>query len=116
MIWKAKLIKHNKLDRIGVEFQKDQELIRRIKQINDARWSQQMKLWHIPDTPENRERFKIIQKEDTEPSVDGVLEIKKFIQWLSSKRYSQNTVKTYADALRAFLDLYRKKKYSRYYQ
>lgn len=109
MIWKARLIKHNKLDRIGVEFQKDQELIRRIKQINDARWSQQMKLWHIPDTPENRERFKIIQKEDTEPSVDGVLEIKKFIQWLSSKRYSQNTVKTYADALRAFLVFYRKK-------
>ena len=39
MDWNAKLIRHRNLDRIGVQFEKDQELIRRIKQINDARWS-----------------------------------------------------------------------------
>ena len=112
MIWKAKLIKHNNLDRIGVEFKKDQELIRRIKLISDARWSAQKKLWHIPDTFENRERFNIIQQEDTLPSNDGIEQIKKFIQWLSSKRYSANTIKTYSNGLRSFFIFFRKKNIS----
>ena len=112
MEWNAKLIKHHNLNRIGVEFEKEKELIRRIKLIADARWSAQKKLWHIPDTIENRERFKIIQKEDTLPSADGVEQIKKFVQWLSSKRYSQNTIKTYSEALRSFFIFYRKKNIS----
>lgn len=109
MVWSAKLIQHRDEDRIGVEFEKDKDLIRRIKLIPDARWSAQKKLWHIPDTTENRTRFKIILKEDTQPSEDGTAQIKKFTEWLSSKRYSQNTIKTYSDALRSFFIFYRKK-------
>ncbi len=103
MIWSAKLINHRKEDRIGVEFEKDKEMIQRIKLIHGARWSQQRKLWHIPDTPENRERFKIIQKKDTILSAEGQEHLTQFIRWLSSKRYSPNTIKTYSDALRSFL-------------
>ena len=112
MDWNAKLIKHHNMDRIGVEFEKDKELIRRIKLLHDARWSAQKKLWHIPDTAENRIRFKIILEGDTQPSADGAAQIKKFIEWLSSKRYSQNTIKTYSDALRSFFIFYRKKNIS----
>lgn len=103
MIWSAKLIKHREEDRISVEFEKDKEMIQRIKLISGARWSQQKKLWHIPDTRENRERFKIIQKQDTTLSEDGQQHLNQFIRWLSSKRYSQNTIKTYSEALRSFL-------------
>ena len=103
MIWSAKLINHRDEDRIGVEFEKDKELIQRIKLIHGARWSQQKKLWHIPDTKENRERFHIIQKEDAKISQEGQEHLKQFIRWLSSKRYSPNTIKTYSDALRSFL-------------
>ena len=103
MHWSAKLINHRNENRIGVEFEKDKELIQRIKLIHGARWSQQKKLWHIPDTKENRERFQIIKKQDTSLSVEGQEHLKQFIRWLSSKRYSPNTIKTYSDALRSFL-------------
>ena len=112
MIWKAKLIKHNNVARIGVEFEKDLELIRRIKLISDARWSARKRLWHIPDTPENRQRFSIILQQDTLPSAEGTEQITKFIQWLSCKRYSQNTIKTYSDGLRSFFIFYRNKNIS----
>ncbi|WP_285269229.1 hypothetical protein [Kaistella rhinocerotis] len=55
MRWKATLIKHHHTDRIAVEFERDAELIRRIKLLDDARWNPQKKHWHLPDTPENRE-------------------------------------------------------------
>ena len=103
MIWSAKLINHREENRIGVEFEKDKEMIQRIKLIHGARWSQQKKLWHIPDTQENRERFQIIQKQDTTLSADGQQHLHQFVRWLSSKRYSPNTIKTYSDALRLFL-------------
>ena len=35
--------------------------------------------------------------------------LEKFKQWLSSKRHSPNTVKTYSDALKSFLVFYREK-------
>ncbi|WP_417431860.1 site-specific tyrosine recombinase/integron integrase [Halpernia sp.] len=112
MIWKARLINYHNTDRIAVVFQKDKELIQRIKLIKDARWDPQKKQWHLPDTFENRERFKIAQKIDLMPSKEGILEITKFINWLSSRRYSPNTIKTYSEALRSFFIYFRKKNIS----
>lgn len=112
MIWTVKLIKHRSENRIGVQFEKDPALIKRIKQFEDARWSQQKKLWHLPDTPENRNHFKILPHENTIPSPDGIEQLQKFSQWLSSKRYSPNTIKTYTDALKSFFVFYRDKNIS----
>lgn len=109
MIWKAKVLKHRKEERIAVEFDKDRELIRRIKLLDGARWSATKKYWHLPDTVDNRTRFKLLQKEETLPSEDGEAQILKFVQFLSSRRYSQNTIKTYKDALRSFFVFFRKK-------
>lgn len=109
MIWSAKLINHRNEDRIGVKFEKDKELIQRIKLISGARWSQQKKLWHIPDTLENRERFQIAPEDDTVLSSEGRKHHDSFIRWLSSKRYSPNTIKTYSDGLRSFLLYYKSK-------
>lgn len=112
MNWSAKLVKQNNQSRIAVQFEKNINLIKRIKEIENARWNPQKKYWHIPDSFENRERFKIIQPEDTLPSADGITQINKFIEWLSCKRYSQNTIKTYTDALRSFFIFFRKKNIS----
>ncbi len=109
MDWSAKLITHRGQDRIGIIFEKNPELIRRVKLISNSRWSQQKKLWHIPDTAENRTRFKIIQIVDTLPSQEGQEQITQFKRWLSAKRYSPNTIKTYSEALRSFLVYYRSK-------
>ena len=109
MIWTAKLIRHRSESRIAVQFEKDVTLIKRIKQFEGARWSQQKRLWHLPDTPENRTHFKIDHYENTIPSAEGSVQLQKFTQWLSSRRYSQSTIKTYTEALKSFFIFYRNK-------
>jgi len=109
MNWNVKLLKHNGEPRIGVYFDKNAELISRIKKIEGTRWSQSKRVWHIPDTEENRLRFNIEPLSYSQPSQEGLEHLDKFKQWLSSKRYSPNTIKTYSDALKSFLVFYRGK-------
>ncbi len=101
MEWSAHPITHKSKKRIAVYFEKDATLIARIKKMDDARWSQTIKAWHVPDNDENRKRFKIdpvIQL--TEEQVSKIAE---FTRWLKSKRYSDSTIKTYTEALKSFL-------------
>ncbi|MFE3869484.1 phage integrase N-terminal SAM-like domain-containing protein [Flavobacterium sp. LS2P90] len=109
MILTAKLIKHKDESRIAVYFEKNQDLISRIKQLDGARWSQQKTVWHLPDTTENRERFNIEPIANSLPSAEGIFQIEKFKQWLRSKRYSESTITTYSEALKSFLIFYREK-------
>ena len=109
MNWEAKIISHKKEKRIAVYFEKNAELIARIKKINGARWSQTLCVWHLPDTDENRIRFHLIRLNNTLPSPEGIVQIERFKQWLRSKRYSESTLKTYSDALKSFLVFYRDK-------
>ncbi|WP_291103241.1 MULTISPECIES: tyrosine-type recombinase/integrase [unclassified Flavobacterium] len=109
MNWSAKIITHKKEKRIAVYFEKNAELIARIKMVEGSRWSQTLRAWHIPDTIENRERFNLEPLSHSLPSVEGIAHIEKFIQWLSSKRYSPSTIKTYSEALKSFLVFYREK-------
>ncbi len=109
MNWTAKPIMHKTEKRIAVYFEKNADLIARIKQIDGARWSQQKVLWHIPDRLENRERFNIAPLAHSFPSAEGVVQIEKFKQWMRSKRYSVSTITTYSDALKSFLVFYKEK-------
>ena len=101
--WQAKQIKHNSVDRIAVYFENSKDLISRIKTIEGAQWSQQNKVWHLPDTEENRKRFKIAPSSNNLLSEEGIVQIEKFKHWLRSKRYSESTLKTYSEALKSFL-------------
>lgn len=109
MNWEAKIITHRKEKRIAVYFEKNADLIARIKQLEGARWSQTMGVWHLPDTLENRVRFRIAALANTLPSEEGIAQIEKFKQWMRSKRYSESTVTTYSEALKSFLVFYRDK-------
>ena len=109
MKWESKLIKHKGENRISVLFDKNADLIARIKQIGGARWSQTLKVWHLPDTDDNRIRFNLALKSESLPSEEGMRQITKFKQFLSSKRYSESTIKTYSEALKSFLVFYRNK-------
>jgi integrase/recombinase XerD len=106
MYWSAKIISHNGEKRIAVYFEKSNELISRIRKVEGARWSQTLKVWHIPNTVENQIRFSIVVNQ---PSKEGLEQIEKFKQWLISKRYSSNTIKTYTEALRSFLTFFNQK-------
>jgi integrase/recombinase XerD len=107
MNWTAKLVTHHAKPRIAVYFEKNADWIARIKKLEDARWSQTLKAWHVPDTDENRLRFKLdlpIVLSETH-----LRKIEQFKRWLSSKRYSSNTIKTYSEALHTFLKYYHHK-------
>jgi integrase/recombinase XerD len=107
--WEAKIITHKKEKRIAVYFEKNADLIDRIKRLEGSRWSQTLCTWHLPDTEENRERFKIEPLKNSHPSAEGIVQIEKFKQWLRSKRYSESTITTYSEALKSFLIFYREK-------
>ncbi|QBZ97575.1 tyrosine-type recombinase/integrase [Flavobacterium sangjuense] len=109
MNWSAKLIKHNGEDRIAVSFEKDAALIARIKKLDGSKWSQQLRVWHLPDTEVYRKQFGLALREESMPSTEGAEGILKFKRYLQSKRYSESTIKTYSEALKSFLVFYRLK-------
>ena len=102
----VKLIRHRGESRIGLFFEKNADLIARVKKVEGSKWSQSLKVWHIPDTAANRTRFKVVVNE---PSAEGYLQLEQFQRYLRSKRYSESTVKTYSEALKSFLTFYKEK-------
>ncbi|MFM7852418.1 MAG: tyrosine-type recombinase/integrase, partial [Flammeovirgaceae bacterium] len=108
MNWEAKSVVHRGEKRIAIYFEKNQEWIARIKKIEGARWSATLRAWHVPDTLQNRALFKVA---DPEPgmSQEAVKQIELFRQWLHTKRYSENTLKTYSEALKSFLLFFKHK-------
>jgi integrase/recombinase XerD len=109
MKWEAKIITYKKEKRIAVYSEKNAEFIARIKLVEGSRWSLSLVVWHIPDTEENRIRFKIAPLSNSIPSAEGIEQIQKFKQWLRSKRYSESSITTYTEALKSFLVFYREK-------
>jgi integrase/recombinase XerD len=69
--------------RIEVHFEKDANMIAHIKQFEDSKWSQQLKVWHLPANEENRIRFKLATEISLLPSEERIIQIEKFQQWLS---------------------------------
>ena len=107
MTWQAKLITHRGESRIAIDFTRTPERIARIKLLEGSRWSATKGLWHLPDTEAYRLQFqlppKIILNETHSEKITM------FAHWLRSRRYSENTVKTYTEALRSFLLFYNEK-------
>jgi integrase/recombinase XerD len=101
MKWEAKVVKHKGESRIAVYFDKDKTLIARIKLLEGVRWSASMGAWHLPDTSAYRVQFKLTPSVLLHPNHEQ--SISTFKQWLYSKRYSENTIKTYTEALKSFL-------------
>lgn len=106
MKWEAKIIKHKGEMRIAVFFEKNTDLISRIKKVEGSRWSQSNGFWHVPNTVENQIRFKITV---SLPSAEGIEAIEKFKQYLRSKRYSESTITTYSEALKSFFTFFNSK-------
>lgn len=98
MKWKAELIEHRKAKRIAVWFERNQEWTERIKKIKDAKWSNSLKVWHLPDNAENRVKLKIDTSPDKLLLPDKLKHLNDFVTYLSTKRYSQSTIKSYTEA------------------
>jgi integrase/recombinase XerD len=109
MEWQSKRIYHNKTWRIFIQFDKNHELHEQIKAIPESKWSSSIRCWHVPDTKENRIHFKIESSTQQLLNNQKDEKIERFKRWLHSKRYSDNTVKTYCEALRTFLYYFKEK-------
>lgn len=109
MKWESKLIKHKGVVRIAIAFERNAGLIPQIRTFQGSRWSQSLRVWHLPYTEENRLRFKLPLHSTTIPSEEGIIQVEKFKQFLLSKRYSPSTIKTYSEALKSFLIFFREK-------
>ncbi|MFZ4799183.1 MAG: tyrosine-type recombinase/integrase [Bacteroidia bacterium] len=108
MNWEAKLLKHKGESRIAVYFEKNAEWIARIKKLEGVRWSSSLKAWHLPDTEENRLRFKItiaevIKAGLNEISTENKQELNRFIETIQLKGYSPATLKTYKNEFTLYL-------------
>ena len=114
MNYTAKIIEHKQQKRIAVYYDNNPELIARFKKLPDAKWSATLKVWHLPDTPENRARFNL-EAMVMSPfiALDKIEQIENFKRYLNTKRYSPNTVKTYAEALQVFLHYFNDKEVSK---
>lgn len=100
---------HNSQKVIFIQFEKDYNLIQEVKEIDGSIWSQQKKSWYVLDTDKNRILFNLELESSFLPSKEGFLHLQKFKNYLQSKRYSENTIRTYSDALRSFLVFHNKK-------
>ena len=109
MKWKAQLIDHKGEKRIAIYFESSPELNGRIKKLEGVKWSQTLKVWHVPDTLAYRQQFKIESAEIRTLSDDKLKRMLAFKQWLQSKRYSESTIKTYSEALKTFLQFFSEK-------
>ena len=108
MTWSAKVITHKGSKRIAVYFEKDIDLIARIKRLEGSRWSQSLMAWHLPDTEENRMRFKIALSEGksalSQIQESNHVVLKRFIEEIQLKGYSDSTLKTYRNEFGIFLN------------
>lgn len=111
------LIQHRGAPRILVQFSPNKEWNERIKKVPDALWSNTLKAWHIPDTPENRKKcglkpaaaVAILPKKavavSTRLSANNKEQLRLFLEQLALKKYSQSTVTTYRNEFLQLLQL-----------
>jgi integrase/recombinase XerD len=105
----AKIITHRGEKRIGIFMERDDVLIAEVRSVAGSRWSQTLRIWHLPDTEANRKEFGLPLLADLSPSDEGQRELDNFRNWMRSKRYSENTVRTYMEAMKSFLVFYNKR-------
>lgn len=58
----AKRVLHKGIQRIALEFSRDEEIMKLIRKADGVRWSATMKCWHMPDTEESIHFIKNLKK------------------------------------------------------
>ena len=123
----VRLLQTGKLQWIRIQFPYHAELIDVVKRLGDAKWSSVHRSWLVAYTPVQYEHVKVelskhavvsCAEADREVAVwvgrgrseelYGV-EVVRFEHWMRSKRYSDNTIRVYIDALWVFLQFLQEK-------
>ncbi len=128
----VKPLYHKKQNCLGLYYPIDEQLTKLVKTFPDAKWSKTNNCWYIANHKTNlKELFQVFKgiayidtsavfantnasnKKKIEPKVEkstlptlstnAKKKVFQFKEWLLSRRYAANTVKTYIDALDSFL-------------
>jgi integrase/recombinase XerD len=105
------LAHHREKEVIFIRFEKNAELMQRVKKLVGVRWSQSNKAWYVPDNETYRTKFNVASKptntisqnQQNAISPNNLLALKSFLQTLQQKAYSPNTIKTYKTEFIVFL-------------
>lgn len=98
-----KLATHRGQEVIFIHFEKNLDLIQRVKKLPQVRWSQSNKSWYVPNSPYYRDKFKLkeiylnfkIHKLNLiDENKDILID---YIKTLELNGYSPNTVRTYVN-------------------
>ena len=119
---------HRQNDVIFIRFDKDPELISKVKSIFGTRWSQSNRAWYINKKDFNLNTVfaifkgewvdyealktkttstaketptKALSKTST-PTTHNKILIERYLHWLTHKRYSPNTIRTYLEMIKIF--------------
>lgn len=108
--WNAQAVEHDGQKRIALHFKKQPDWETLVRSLTGARWSDRLKAWHIADVKAHREWCGLdviipsyVPKNTDYFAPGAINHIETFTRWMRSKRYSENTIKTYTDALKTFL-------------
>jgi integrase/recombinase XerD len=124
---------HREARQVRIDFQRDAMIMKRLRQLPGLRWSKSNVCWYVPETQDIVSHiYKMLQPEaivdySGMPAVNGAIVLnhqrhakviqvglpvlqeshakaaRSFEDWMRARRYSDNTVSTYGDALRIFL-------------
>jgi integrase/recombinase XerD len=130
LLIKLDRILHKDQDVIGIHFNYSIKAVEMVKTLSGTRWSGTRKCWYVPYSEENLRWLQTnmgtfgpvdsnavypgeIKK--PEPANHEILpeafinRLEAFKRWLRSRRYSENTIKTYTEAVSSFLRYHNKK-------
>jgi integrase/recombinase XerD len=125
---------HKKEIKIALQFPYNQNLINEIRKIKESHWSYTQKAWLLPDSKEKlvelfsmmngKAKIDIHKLNEPPPELPkkkpsetlsalptkSLEKVEKFKSWMRSRRYSENTISTYTEALIVFFRFYSEKR------
>lgn len=130
---KIKLVRfyHRKQNQIGLQFKYNEQLLKVIREIPQARWSNSKKMWYLNSSPENLKlvyscfkneavlddtsylasKDRIINNTKKERSLSSSQKrlLNNFYKYLKGKRYSKSTINTYTYFIADFIEFNKNK-------
>lgn len=119
------IVRHRGGEQIALRFPYHRTLKNHIMRLSGVRWSRTLKCFYIPNTDKNREKLRrhcagiaevsLLKLNPNKASHESRAKtlltrdrqkIHRFRDWMQSKRYSKNTIKTYIQAIHTFLGFF----------
>jgi integrase/recombinase XerD len=115
--WQVKPVEHRGEKRLLIIVPNKPDINERIRKLAGVRWSATYRSWHVPDNEQYRNVFRlpipdpVYTPKDSNEFAEGAPEkLEELTRWMRSKRYSENTIGTYIDALKTFFKYFHAKK------